>query len=164
MPSETSRILKTLMKRKSGNQNTNNQIKMIPNEEFSHKHSLINNPETRNVINFEDFLSKDLAIAYIEDDRLLQLKAAHIRLVQIPLLQMKEECEDPIVKVVLEDLFNFFHVSFIADLKMSRSKKGFERKLQARIMEAEQEKQQGLRIPKLKPSDNQGEGDVKLYD
>lgn len=164
MPSETAKILRDLMKKKAGHESNNNQIKHIPQDEFSHKHSLINNPESKKVVTFDDFLSKEFAVAYIKDDRMLQLKSAHIRLVQIPLLQMKEECQDKVFKIVLEDLFNFFHIAFLADLKMTRAKEGFERKLQARIFDAETQKQQGFGIPKIRRDEDGGMKEERIYD
>lgn len=163
MSTETSKILAKLKEKRRESNANSGQLRQIPTDEYSHKFGLITNQESRKIDNFEEFLSKELAIANIDDDRLLQLKAAHMRLVQIPLLQMKEECKDPKLQVVLDDLFNWFHIAFISELKMTRAKKGMERRLQARIdSEMNKEESGGFRIPRLRPSEQQ-QGDV-LYD
>lgn len=163
MTSDTKKILRQLMKQKSNKESSNNQFKYVPQDEFSHKHSLITNPESKNVTNYEDLLSKDLATANIDDAYLLQLNSAHFRLVQVQLMQMREEATNEDLKIILGKLFNFFHIAFIGDLKMTRSLKGFERNLQANIMTSQKEpEKQGFRIPR--PKSNNSQDEVQLYD
>lgn len=164
MAKTTKEILETLLKNKVANSNNDNEFKYIPQDEFSHKHSLVTNQESRNVNNFDDFLSKELAISYISSDDMLQLNAAHIRNVQMPLLQMKKTAQDPVLQKILENLFNFFHIPFMAELKMTRSKEGFERKLQANAMVQDQKKSSGFKFPKLNQQQDNSGNEVKLYE
>lgn len=159
--SKTEEILQKLVEKDDEGSKQSSSLKYIPHDQYSHKNILITNAETRDVENYEDFLSKELAIANIQSDEILQLNSAHIRNVQLQLLDMFKSADQKITREIIKNLFNHFHVSYIAELKTTRSKDGMERELQA-----EKQREQhgsGYTIPEP-VHEEAGSEEIQLYD
>ncbi len=99
---------------------------LLPNDEWTHKYSLLHNPELQNE-KIDKILAKDLMLSYIKDDFMLMIIKERIQLCDAPLFQLWLRTRDNGVKA----LWQFFHTGILIDLKIPRSKEGFERLIQA---------------------------------
>jgi len=115
-----------------------NMLEILPSDEWTHKHSLISNQELESE-NLNKILTKDLALGFIKDDFKLMILNERWQLCVLPTFQAWQRTKDEGMRM----LFQFFLGGLIADFKITRSKEGFERKLQAEVF-PETKKQEGF--------------------
>lgn len=158
---ELEKLFKEMIKKKKSDSKFK-EIKIIPQNEFESKHTLITNDEIRSVEDLSVLVNKELALAYIDDAKTLQLRSAEFRLVIMPIFQAKQRATDQFVKAVMTDLFNFYFIPFIAELKMTRALKGRERRHQANEIVKEKE-DQGFSIKSLVGGRKKETDDEAMY-
>lgn len=149
----------------AGNTQRNKQ-RRIPSDEWGHKDSLITNDEIKDVNGLWQLLSKELALANIEDDFMITLLNERWGLTIIPLFQLWEESgPEGDRDAGTYQLMMWFLTRSLAGLKLTRSKGMIERGLQAEHPKLNEEKKgiiPGLKLPgRRQPEENEG---VELYE
>lgn len=119
-------------------------LKVIPQSEWEHKYVLFSGDESVDKLDsIESFLSKEQVLAFIKDDFLILITEERYGLTIIPLYQLFKRTGDKAIKELME----WFLSRILVSLRLTRSKEGFERQLQAMIMP---KKEKGFEIPFVK--------------
>lgn len=127
--SEMQDFLNKLLKQKETNQEKKQPLKHMPDNEYAHKEGLITD-DFGDITELTEFVNKQLPLANVSDDLKILLLSGKFRMVLTSFYQMRKREKNPIMRQALDDLFIFFYAPFIADLKLTRAKDGFERQLQ----------------------------------
>lgn len=154
------KLAKKLEKREAGS-----RLTTVSKSEWEHKHEIMSSDELKDVstMDFATFLNKELALANITDDFYLQMKIEQVGLTLVPMFQMAKRVSDKTLRASIEDLFASFYIRFMAELKMTRSKDGLERKLQAKELISTPEKRGFMQPKRREPSEKQSVEEVELY-
>lgn len=102
-----------------------------PDNEYSHKNSLITNYDISEIDNLPELLNKQIVLARFDDDLDVQIAVRDLGLVITPLWLMSRNEKNTMAKEVVQDLLKFFYIKFQGKVLLSRTKGGFERNLQA---------------------------------
>lgn len=147
----------------NGEKNNSIPIRSDPTTEWEHKNALITNYDVGELDNISEILNKQIPLALFEDALDLHIAVRDVGLVINPLFQMKKTENNPMAKVVVHDLLQFFFIKFQSKILMSRAMKGFERNLQANKSAINKKIGYSLaNFRKDKDNQEQGDGD-KLY-
>lgn len=109
-------------------------LRFFPQDPYGYNMELLTSSEVRDADTLEKVLSRELALTNIEDDKLVNIYSLRFSLVIIPAFQLWESTRVELQSGELDDgdqdirlLFDFFLSSTLAELKLSRSKGGWER-------------------------------------